>query len=69
MKKDEENGLVYGNSYMADLSKNMLPTCICSGCPGKKKHKTTLSKQCAWHNKLSNLKNKDMPEALEHLLI
>eukprot|EP00957_Ditylum_brightwellii_P136327 10396891-Ditylum_brightwellii.AAC.1 len=35
-KKDVENGLSYGNNNKADLSGNMLLTCICPGCPGKK---------------------------------
>eukprot|EP00957_Ditylum_brightwellii_P032028 2428525-Ditylum_brightwellii.AAC.1 len=47
----------------------MLSICICPGCPGKKKHKTTASKECVWYNKLSNVKNKDVPQALKQLAI
>ena len=35
-KKDVENGLLYGDDNKADLSGNMLSTCVCPGCPGKK---------------------------------
>eukprot|EP00957_Ditylum_brightwellii_P063392 4811591-Ditylum_brightwellii.AAC.1 len=64
-KKDVENGFLYSDDNKADLSRNMLSTCICPGCPRKKKHKTKSSKECIWHNKLSHLKNKDMPGALK----
>eukprot|EP00957_Ditylum_brightwellii_P022974 1734018-Ditylum_brightwellii.AAC.1 len=47
----------------------MLSTCICPGCPGKKKHKTASSRECVWHNKLSNLKNNDVPQALKQVAI
>eukprot|EP00957_Ditylum_brightwellii_P068647 5211689-Ditylum_brightwellii.AAC.1 len=65
IKKDAENGLLYSDDNKADFSGNMLSMCICSGCPGKKKDKTAASKECVWHNKLSNVKNNDVPEALK----
>eukprot|EP00957_Ditylum_brightwellii_P183508 13978591-Ditylum_brightwellii.AAC.1 len=68
-KKDVKNGLSYGNGKKADLSGNMLLTCICLGCPRKKKHKTASSKECVWHNKPSNVKNKDVPQELKQLAI
>eukprot|EP00957_Ditylum_brightwellii_P009117 689416-Ditylum_brightwellii.AAC.1 len=37
--------------------------------PRKEKHKTASSKELIWHNKLSNVKNKDMPHALKQLEI
>eukprot|EP00957_Ditylum_brightwellii_P136745 10427475-Ditylum_brightwellii.AAC.1 len=45
----------------------MLSTSIYPGCLRKKKHKTASSKECAWHDKLSNVKNKDAPGALKLL--
>eukprot|EP00957_Ditylum_brightwellii_P013804 1039920-Ditylum_brightwellii.AAC.1 len=45
----------------------MLSTCICPGCSGKKKHKTVASKECVQHNKISNVKKKDVPQALKQI--
>eukprot|EP00957_Ditylum_brightwellii_P080758 6142466-Ditylum_brightwellii.AAC.1 len=66
-KKGVENGLLYGDDNKADLSRNMLSICICPGCPRKKKHKTVASKECGWHNTISNVKNKDVPQALKQI--
>eukprot|EP00957_Ditylum_brightwellii_P133697 10193819-Ditylum_brightwellii.AAC.2 len=47
----------------------MLSTCIFPGYPGKKKHKTTSSRECIWNNKLCNVKNKDVSESLKQITI
>jgi hypothetical protein len=41
-----ENGLLYGDDNKADLSGSIISTCISPGCPRKKKHKTSSSKEC-----------------------
>eukprot|EP00957_Ditylum_brightwellii_P075756 5757516-Ditylum_brightwellii.AAC.1 len=46
----------------------MISSCACPGCPGKKKHKTTSAKTCVWHNKLRNVTNKDVPQAIKQLV-
>ena len=66
-KKDVENGLSYGDDNKADLSGNMLSMCVCPGCPCKKKHKTAASKECVWHNQISNVNNNDVPHALKEI--
>eukprot|EP00957_Ditylum_brightwellii_P170198 12956251-Ditylum_brightwellii.AAC.1 len=43
----------------------MVSTCVCTGCPGKKEHKTASSKECVWHKKFVNVNTKDIPNTLQ----
>ena len=69
IKKDIEKGLAYGDDNKADLGGNMVSSWKCPGCPGTKNHKTAASKQCVWHNKLTDVKNNKVPDVLAELTI
>ena len=43
VKKDQEDGRRYGDDKGCNLSGEMISTCMCPGCPGKKNHKTAKS--------------------------
>ena len=64
-KKEIKDGITYGKDNKADLGGNMVSTCVCAGCPGKKKHKTATSKECVWHNKFVDVNNKQIPDMLQ----
>eukprot|EP00957_Ditylum_brightwellii_P112859 8604803-Ditylum_brightwellii.AAC.1 len=51
-----KNELLYGDDNKVDLSGNMIS-----------KHKSAASKECMWHNKISNVKNKDVTQALKQI--
>eukprot|EP00957_Ditylum_brightwellii_P211248 15365948-Ditylum_brightwellii.AAC.1 len=42
-KKDQEDGHGYGDDKGCNLSDEIISTCVCPGCPGKKNHKTAKS--------------------------
>eukprot|EP00957_Ditylum_brightwellii_P186379 14191034-Ditylum_brightwellii.AAC.1 len=49
MKKDLDDGKGYGDGTKTNIDGDMISLCKCPGCPGKKNHKTTTSKECIWH--------------------
>jgi hypothetical protein len=66
-KKDLEDGKGYGDDKGCDLDGNMVSTCECPGCPGKKNHKTAKSKECIWHQKFIGVTASKTREAIDKL--
>eukprot|EP00957_Ditylum_brightwellii_P030455 2306277-Ditylum_brightwellii.AAC.1 len=66
-KKDLEDGKGYCDDKGCDLDDNMISTCKCPGCPGKKNHKTAKSKECIWHQKFNGVTASKTREAIDKL--
>eukprot|EP00957_Ditylum_brightwellii_P059181 4491583-Ditylum_brightwellii.AAC.1 len=45
VKKDQKDGHRYGDDKGCNLSSDMISTCVCPGCPGKKNHKIAKSQE------------------------
>eukprot|EP00957_Ditylum_brightwellii_P076306 5800110-Ditylum_brightwellii.AAC.1 len=63
--KDLEDGKGYGDDKDCNLDGNMISTCECPGCPGKKNHKTAKSKECSWHQKFIGVTASKTREAID----